>query len=309
MLALLTGGTGGAKLVHGLSLEVDAKELVIVCNTGDDFVCHGLRVCPDLDTITYTLAGLSDAARGWGIQDDSFVVLEWLGKYGGESWFKLGDKDLAVHITRTRLLAEAVSLSGITERICGALGVQATILPMSDDRVETRVATAAGELSFQEYFVKRHWADEVKKVFFAGVERSQPAPGVLDAIRTAKAVIICPSNPITSIGPILAVPGIRKALAETKSPVVAVSPIIGGAAASGPADRLMAAAGLEVSALGVAKAYADFLDKIMIAPEDRDLEENIEALGLQALVAPIRMDSVEDKRRVARDVLASLRYM
>ena len=309
MLVVLTGGTGGAKLVHGLSLEVDAKELVIICNTGDDFVCHGLRVCPDLDTITYTLAGLSDAARGWGIQDDSFVVLEWLAKYGGESWFKLGDRDLAVHITRTRLRAEAVPLSGITERIRGALGVQATILPMSDDRVETRIVTMKGELSFQEYFVKRHWADEVRKVFFAGAERSRPAPGVLDAIRTAEAVIICPSNPITSIGPILAVPGIRKALAETRSPVVAVSPIIGGAPVSGPAHRLMAAAGCEVSTLGVAKGYADFLDKIMIAPEDRVLEENIEALGLQALVAPIRMDSVEDKRRVARDILSLLRYM
>ena len=309
MLVVLTGGTGGAKLVHGLSLEVAAKELVIICNTGDDFVCHGLRVCPDLDTITYTLAGLSDAARGWGIQDDSFVALEWLGKYGGESWFKLGDRDLALHITRTRLLAEAVPLSGITERIRGALGVQATILPMSDDRVETRIVTMEGELSFQEYFVKRHWADEVKKVFFAGAERSRPAPGVLDAIRTAEAVILCPSNPITSIGPILAVPGIRKALAETRSPVVAVSPIIGGAPVSGPAHKLMAGAGFEVSALGVAKAYADFLDKIMIAPEDRALEENIEALGLQALAAPIRMDSLEDKRRVARDILSLLRYM
>jgi LPPG:FO 2-phospho-L-lactate transferase len=180
---------------------------------------------------------------------------------------------------------------------------------MSDDRVETRIVTAGGELSFQEYFVKRHWADEVKKLFFAGAERSGPAPGVLDAIRTAEAVIICPSNPMTSIGPILAVPGIRRALVETKSPVVAVSPVVGGAAVSGPAHKLMAAAGYEVSAAGVAKAYGDFLDKIMVAPEDRDLQEDIEALGVQALVAPVRMDSLKDKRRVARDVLASLRYM
>ncbi len=304
MLALLTGGTGGAKLVQGLGLEGAAKELVVICNTGDDFVCHGLRVCPDLDTITYTLAGWSDAARGWGIQGDTFVVLEWLAKYGGESWFKLGDRDLATHITRSRLLREGASLSRVTDRLRQALGVKATILPMSDDRVETRIVTAGGELSFQEYFVKRHWADAVEKVFFAGAERSRPAPGVLDAIRTAEAVILCPSNPVTSIGPILAVPGIRSALAETESPVVAVSPIIGGAAVSGPAGRLMAAAGCEVSALGVAKAYADFLDKIVVAPEDRDLEENIESLGVQALVAPIRMDSLEDKRRVARDVLS-----
>lgn len=309
MLALLTGGTGGAKLVQGLSLELDPAGLTVICNTGDDFVLHGLHIAPDIDTITYTLAGLSDATRGWGIKDDTFVVLEWLGKYGGESWFKLGDKDLAVHITRTRLLAEGVSLSEITERIRRALGVQATILPMSDDRVETRIVTAGGELSFQEYFVKRHWADEVKKLFFAGAERSGPAPGVLDAIRTAEAVIICPSNPMTSIGPILAVPGIRRALVETKSPVVAVSPVVGGAAVSGPAHKLMAAAGYEVSAAGVAKAYGDFLDKIMVAPEDRDLQEDIEALGVQALVAPIRMDSFEDKRRVARDVLALIRKL
>ena len=252
---------------------------------------------------------MSDTIRGWGIKDDTFTVLEWLGKYGGETWFKLGDRDLALHVTRSRLLREGLTLSRITGQMRAAMGIKATILPMSDDRVETRVVTPQGEISFQEYFVKRHWADEVKQVFFVGAERSRPAPGVLDAIRTAEAVIICPSNPITSIGPILAVPGIRKALAETRSPVVAVSPIIGGAPVSGPAHRLMAAAGCEVSTLGVAKGYADFLDKIMIAPEDRVLEENIEALGLQALVAPIRMDSVEDKRRVARDILSLLRYM
>src|SRR3990167_761578 len=262
MLVGLTGGTGGAKLIQGLSLEVSPKDLVVVCNTADDFVFHGLHISPDLDTVTYTLAGIGDASKGWGIQDDTFVVLEWLGKYGGESWFKLGDRDLALHITRTRLLAEAVVCSSDLERIRGALGVQATILPMSDDRVETRIVTAGGELSFQEYFVKRHWADEVKKVFFAGAERSRPAPGVLDAIRTAEAVILCPSNPITSIGPILEVPGIREALTKTKSPVVAVSPIIAGAPVSGPAHKLMAGAGFEVSALGVAKAYADFLKMI-----------------------------------------------
>src|SRR5574341_490354 len=258
MLVVLTGGTGGAKLVQGLSLELDPAGLTVICNTGDDFVLHGLHIAPDIDTITYTLAGLSDATRGWGIKDDTFVVLEWLGKYSGESWFKLGDKDLAVHITRTRLLAGGLALSEITERIRRALGVQATILPMSDDRVETRIVTAGGELSFQEYFVKRHWADEVKKLFFAGAEGSRAAPGVLDAIRTAEAVILCPSNPMTSIGPILAVPGIRRALVETKSPVVAVSPVVGGTAVSGPAHKLMAAAGYEVSAAGVAKAYGDF---------------------------------------------------
>ena len=304
MLVVLTGGTGGAKLVQGLSLEVNPEELVIVCNTGDDFVFHGLRISPDLDTITYTLAGLSDTNRGWGVEDDSFVVLEWLGKYGGETWFKLGDRDLATHITRSRLLREGVLLSEITDRIRLALGVKATIIPMSDDRVETRLVTAAGEISFQEYFVKRHWKDEVKEVSFAGAERSQPAPGVLDAIRRAEAVIVCPSNPVTSIAPILAVPGIRKVLQETRSPVVAISPIIQRLALSGPAHRLMAAAGYEASAAGVAKAYADFLGTIMIAPEDKDLKERIEAMGVKTVVSPIRLDSLDDKRRVAREVLA-----
>jgi LPPG:FO 2-phospho-L-lactate transferase len=307
MLAVLTGGTGGAKLVQGLSLELDPARLAVICNTGDDFVLHGLHIAPDLDTITYTLAGLSNAAKGWGIKDDSFVVLEWLARYGGESWFKLGDRDLALHITRTRLLREGATLSQVTDRLRRALEVKAAIMPMSDDRVETRVVTLEGEISFQEYFVKRHWTDEVKEIFFAGAEKSRPAPGVLEAIRSAEAVVICPSNPVTSIGPILAVPGIRSALAEGKAPVLAVSPIIGGAPVSGPAHRLMIAAGSEVSALGVAKLYADFLDKIIIASEDRELAGDIEALGIEALAAPIRMDSLEDKRRVAREVLASLR--
>lgn len=309
MLVVLTGGTGGAKLVQGLSLEVDAEELVVVCNTGDDFVCHGLPISPDLDTITYTLAGLSDATRGWGIRDDTFVVLEWLGRYGNETWFQLGDRDLALHITRLRLLAEGVPLSEITERIRRTLHIQAAILPMSDDRVETRIVTSAGEMSFQQYFVKRRWADEVARVFFSGAEKSRPAPGVLEAIQTASAVVVCPSNPVTSIGPILAVPGIREALMETKSPVVAVSPIIGGAPVSGPADRLMDAAGYEASAAGVAKAYADFLDRIVVAPEDKALEEKIAALGIKTVAFPIRMDSLEDKRRVAREVLALVRKL
>lgn len=305
MLVVLTGGTGGAKLILGLSLEVDPAELVVVCNTGDDFVFHGLHISPDLDTITYTLAGLSDTIRGWGIKDDTFTVLEWLGKYGGETWFKLGDRDLALHVTRSRLLREGLTLSRITDRMRAAMGVKATILPMSDDRVETRVVTPQGEMSFQEYFVKRHWADEVKKVFFAGAERSKPAPGVLAAIRKAAAVIVCPSNPVTSIGPILAVPGIREALTKTKSPVVAVSPIIGGVPVSGPAGRLMAAAALEVSAAGVAEAYVDFLDAIMVAPEDKDLQGRIEGLGVKTMISSIRMDSLADKRRVARELLAA----
>ncbi len=304
MLVVLTGGTGGAKLIQGLAIEVNPEDLVIVCNTADDFVLHGLHISPDLDTITYTLAGISDPEKGWGIKDDTFVGLEWLGRYGGETWFKLGDKDLATHLTRSHLLCEGLKLSQITERIRKALGVKATITPMSDDKVETKIRTAKGELSFQEYFVRERWATEVKGVYFAGVEKSRPAPGVVEAIKETDGVILCPSNPVTSIGPILAVPGIKTALRETKAPVLAVSPIIQGAPVSGPAHQLMAAMGMEVSAFGVAEAYADFLNVILVAPEDRGLKERIEKLGIRTVASSIRMDSLAAQRRLAREVLA-----
>jgi LPPG:FO 2-phospho-L-lactate transferase len=303
MLVVLTGGTGGAKLVQGLSLEIDPGGLCIVCNTADDFVLHGLSISPDLDTITYTLAGVGDVTKGWGIKGDTFAVLEWLEKYGGETWFKLGDRDLATHLTRSRLLHEGCSLSQVTERLCRSLGVETTLLPMTDDRVETRIVTPGGEISFQEYFVKNRWADTVKQVYFAGAEKSHPPPSLLESIRVAKAVVVCPSNPVTSIGPILAVPGIRAALTETKAPVIAVSPIIQGAPFSGPAHKLMAAVGWEVSPYGVAKAYSDFLDVILVGAEERELKARIEELGIRIAIAPIRMDSLEDKKRLAREVL------
>lgn len=306
MLVVLTGGTGGAKLIQGLSFEIEPKDLVVVCNTADDFVHHGLYISPDIDTITYTLAGIEDAKKGWGIRDDTFVVLDWLGRYGGETWFKLGDRDLAAHLTRSKLLAQGWTLSQITARICKALGVHATVIPMSEDRVETRVVTPRGEISFQEYFVQGHQADEVKRVFLSGVEKSRPAAGVVESVREAQAVILCPSNPVTSIGPILAVPGIREALREARASVVAVSPIVGAAPVSGPADKFMAAMGLEVSSMGVARAYADFLDVIFIDSEDRGLRGAIEALGVKTVPTSIRMESLDDKRRLAREVLASV---
>jgi LPPG:FO 2-phospho-L-lactate transferase len=306
MLVVLTGGTGGAKLVEGLSREADAKDLVIVCNTGDDFVLHGLYISPDLDTIAYTLGGVVDREKGWGIRGDTFAALEWLEKYGGESWFRLGDRDLATHITRTRLLREGLTLAQVSERIGKALGVKAALLPMSNDPVETKIQTPAGEISFQEYFVKRRWSVEATGVSYAGAEKSRPAPGVLDAIRDAKGVIVCPSNPVTSIGPILAVPGIRSVLKETNAPVVAVSPLIGGRPVTGPADRLMAAAGMEVSVLGVAKAYEDFVDLFALAPEDKKYRARIEALGVKTVEKTIRMNTLEDKRALARELLALL---
>ena len=306
MLVVLTGGTGGAKLIHGLSLEISPEELCIVCNTGDDFVLHGLHISPDLDTIAYTLGGVADTEKGWGIQGDTFATLEWLEKYGGESWFKLGDRDLATHITRSRLLREGLTLAQVTERIGKSLGVKAALLPMSNDPVETKIQTPAGEISFQEYFVKRRWKVEVSGVSYAGAQASLPAPGVLDALRDARGVIVCPSNPVTSIGPILAVPGIREALRETKAAVLAISPIIAGRPVSGPADRLMSAVGMEVSAFGVAKAYADFIDLFALAPEDKNYRARIETLGVKTVEKPIRMNTLEDKRALARELLALL---
>ncbi len=306
MLVLLTGGTGGAKLVQGFNLETRPEDLVIICNTADDFVFHGLHISPDLDTITYTLAGLSDAAKGWGIRDDTFVVLEWLERLGGESWFKLGDRDLATHITRSHLLREGLTLSQITDRIRKRLGIESIVLPMSDDRVGTMVETPNGEIPFQDYFVRGRWRDEVHRITFTGVEKCRPAPGVLDSIREASAVILCPSNPITSIGPILAVPGIRSALRETRARIIAVSPIIRGMPYSGPAHKFMAAMGIEVSAFGVANAYRDFLTLILIALEDSELMRKIEGLGIQTVTTSIRMESLDDRRRVARELLALL---
>lgn len=304
MLVILTGGTGGAKLIEGLSREIDPAQLTIICNTADDFVLHGLNISPDLDTIVYTLAGLSDPEQGWGIQGDSFTVLSQLEKLGGDVWFKLGDKDIATHITRTRWLREGLELSEVTDRLRRYLCVKAKVLPMSNEGIETRLDTAEGEISFQEYFVKRRWQSEVRKVFYAGVQKSAPAPGVLQAIEEAAGIIICPSNPITSIGPILAVPGIRNALKRTTAPIIGVSPMIGKLAISGPAHKLMAAERMEPSTLGTVRTYADFLDQFVIDNADEPLTGKLEALGIAVVVTSIRMSSLGDKQRLARQVLA-----
>lgn len=306
MILALTGGTGGAKLVQGLAAEIDPADLTIICNTADDAIFHGLHVSPDIDTIVYTLAGLNDEQRGWGLAGESFVALEQLRGLGEEVWFRLGDKDLATHILRTQLLRQGITLSGVTQRIRTALDVKSQILPMSDDRIETRIVTSGGEISFQEYFVRERWAPEVKQVFFAGIEQSKPAPGVLEAIRNAAGIVICPSNPVTSIGPILAVPGVRQALVGYDRRVVGVSPIVAGAAISGPAHRLMRVKDLEPSVKGVAKGYADLLDVLVIGIEDQELQAEIKKIGVKPVLANIRMNSPADKHRLAREVLALL---
>jgi LPPG:FO 2-phospho-L-lactate transferase len=306
MILALTGGTGGAKLIAGLAGELGQSELTVICNTADDASFHGLNVSPDIDTIVYTLAGLVDSEKGWGLTGETFFVLEQLRRFGEDVWFKLGDKDFATHILRTRLLRAGLALSEVTKRVCQALGVEAEVLPMSDDRIETRVVTFDRELSFQDYFVREQWRPEVKEIFFKGADGSTPAPGVLDAIGAAKGIIICPSNPVTSIIPILSVPGVRRALAQTASRVVGVSPLIGHLSFSGPAHKLMGSLGFVPSVVGVAQAYHEFLDFLMFAKEDAILEDQTRELGIEPVLTDVRMKTSADKRRLAREVLALL---
>ena len=304
MIVVLSGGTGGAKLIQGLNLESSRQELLIICNTADDFTFHGLHISPDLDTVMYTLAGLVDTGKGWGLYHDSFVILDQLGKLGEETWFKIGDRDVATHFRRTRLLGEGLSLSKVTQEICRSIGIPPILVPMTDDRVATQIETVSGTLSFQEFFVKHRWKDQVQGVRIQGIAESHPAPGIVETIHQASRVIVCPSNPVTSIGPILAVPGIRKALRETKAPVAAVSPIIGNTSVSGPAHKLIKAIGAEASVAGVASLYADFLDLLVADPEDQGQKDRVEDLGIRFATFPIRMDTLVQKRNLANQLLA-----
>ena len=305
MIVVLTGGTGGAKFVRGLAAVVPARELTVIVNTGDDLAWWGLHVSPDLDSITYALAGMLSRERGWGVEGDTFHCLDAMRRVGHPAWFQIGDRDLATHLRRTELLSEAKTLSEATTEIARMLGVNARILPMSDDRVETRVLTVDGELSFQEYFVRDRYQVAARGVRLDGAERARPAPDVLESIAHAEAVVIAPSNPITSVGPILAVPGIREALRQTAAPVTAISPIIGGAAVSGPAGELMQTQSLPVSITGVARCYADFLD-LMIA-DQRDSAFGPRAEGITVRYTSTLMKSEADKTVLAQSVLRFLR--
>ena len=304
MIVVLTGGTGGAKFVDGLRQVVSAKELTIIVNTGDDLDWWGLHVCPDLDSITYVLAGLLSKERGWGVKGDTFFCMQAMGELGQPIWFRVGDRDLAVHLLRLQLLSQGKTLTEATTEIAAKLGVQARILPMSNSRVETRVDTPAGELSFEEYFVQRWFQDPVNSVGFAGAAEAEPAPGVIDAIMSASVVLLAPSNPVTSIGPILAVPGTREALRDTQALVAAVSPIVGGAAVSGPAGILMAAQGLPVSIAGVAQAYQDFLDVLIADVRDTRAAEELRQSGLRVHCTHTIMRSADEKAALARTVLS-----
>src|SRR5215471_15733557 len=268
-LTALAGGVGASKLLLGLYEVMDPGALTIVVNTGDDIVLHGLKISPDLDIVTYTLAGIVDSTKGWGIRGDSFHALKRLAGYGRANWFNLGDRDLATHIYRSALLAEGKTLSQAAESIRTALGVKARILPMSDDPVPIIIDSNEGALHFQEYLVKRRAEPIVKGFRFKGSESARPAPGVLEAIHEADRITICPSNSLISIGPILAIPGVRDALRVRKADVFAVCPIVGGKSLKGPSDKMLAQLGHQATAVGVAKLYADFTGTLVIDPADR----------------------------------------
>lgn len=299
----IAGGTGAAKLLRGLA-RLGSHELTIVGNTGDDTEVWGLHVSPDLDTVTYALAGRLDIERGWGLTDETFRCLERMAAFAAETWFNLGDGDLATHLFRTKGLREGRSLSAMTAEIAQRLGVSARIVPMSDDPVRTLLRTPDGWLTFQEYFVREKALAEVLDVVYEGAEIARPAPGVLKAIADADLVVICPSNPVTSVGPVLAVPGVRDTLAAASARVVAVSPIVGGAPVSGPAGRLMRARGLPVSPLGVAQAYAPWLNALVIAGDDAECVPALRARGVDAVVADIVMSDRAREVRLAREILS-----
>ncbi len=304
MICVLSGGTGGAKFVDGLRQVMPAEEITLVVNTGDDLLWWGLYVSPDIDSITYVLSGMLSRERGWGVKGDTFLCLQAMGQLGEPTWFHTGDRDLAMHLLRSRLLAEGKTLSEATAVISQKLGVKARVLPMSNSRVETRVDTPVGELSFEEYFVQRWYQDPVKSVRFAGASDAEPAPGVIDAITNADAVLIAPSNPVTSIGPILAVPGIHDALLRTRGKIAAVSPIVGNAPVAGPAGILMEAHGLPCSIAGVAQAYEDFLDILICDMRDARAAEALRQSGLRVQCTQTIMRSAEDKAALARETLA-----
>lgn len=303
MIVVLTGGTGGAKFVDGLRRVLAPEELTIIVNTGDDHVWWGLYVSPDIDSIVYVLADLLSSERGWGVRGDTFHCLHAMKELGEEAWFSVGDRDLATHLLRTQLLSKGETLSATTSHIANKLGMRSRILPMSDMRVETRIDTPAGDLSFEEYFVKRWYQDPVNSVRFVGSSDAEPAPGVVDAITSAQAVLIAPSNPVTSIGPILAITEIRKALQATQAKVVAVSPIIGNAAVTGPAANLMKAQGLPVSIAGLAQTYEDFLDILLTDDSDAAAAKSLGSDRLQVHCTDIMMRSAADKTRIARTAL------
>jgi LPPG:FO 2-phospho-L-lactate transferase len=303
-ITALAGGVGASKLLLGLyDVLPDPSALTAIVNTGDDITLHGLKISPDLDIVTYTLAGLIDPKKGWGFRGETFHLLKRLAVFSRVNWFNLGDRDLATHIHRTALLAEGKTLTDAAESIRTALGVKSRILPMANEPAPTIIQTDEGDLHFQEYLVERRAEPIVRGIRFEGVEKSQPAPGVLEAIREAESLIICPSNPLISIGPILAVPGIREALRARRANVVGICPIVAGKSLKGPSDKMLAQLGHEPSAQGVAKLYADFTATFVIDPADESQANAIRAMGMNVVVVPTVMKTLTHKRKLARALL------
>ena len=303
-IVALAGGVGASKLLWGLARVMDPSALTIIVNTGDDIRLHGLHISPDLDIVTYTLAGAVNTETGWGIAGDTFGALEVLARYGGPAWFNLGDRDLATHIHRTAMLAEGRTLSEAADSIRRSWGVASTILPMSDNFVPTIIVTDRGEMHFQEYLVRHRAEPEVRDIHFEGIEEALPAPGVLEALDAADGIVFCPSNPLISLGPIFAVSGVREKLWEVRDRVVAVSPLVGGRSLKGPSDRMLSQCGCEATSFGIAHLYSDIVGTMLIDPADAALRPAIEELGVRVVVEPSVMHSSEDKERLARAVLA-----
>jgi LPPG:FO 2-phospho-L-lactate transferase len=304
-ITALAGGVGASKLLLGLYEEMDPRLLTIIVNTGDDIVLHSLKISPDLDIVTYTLAGVVDSKKGWGLRAETFHALKHLAGFGRPNWFNLGDRDLATHIHRTAMLAEGKTLSQTADSIRTALGVESRILPMSDSPIPTIIDSNEGPLHFQEYLVKRRTEPVVKGIRFASVESAEPAPGVLEAIRDADRILICPSNPLISIGPILAVPQIRDELRVHKKKIFAVCPLVGGKSLKGPSDKMLTQVGYKPTALGVAKLYADFTGIFVIDPTDKSQAAAISAFGMRVLILPTVMKTLAQKRKLARSLLSS----
>ncbi len=302
----LSGGVGGAKLALGLANMLPPEDLTIIANTGDDFEHLGLTICPDIDTLTYTLAGVSNPETGWGRDGETWQFMTSLDALGGETWFQLGDRDLATHVERSRRLAAGETLTDITEDFSRRLGIGPCILPMSDTPVRTVVETPDGPLPFQHYFVRERCAPVVTGFRFDGAADARPAPGIAEALADGNlgAIVICPSNPFISIDPIFAVPGLRDMLAAAKAPVVAVSPIVGGKALKGPTAKMMTELGLDSDAVAVARHYGDLLDGFVLDGSDADSEDAVRALGVDVLVTGTVMQTLADKERLAREVLA-----
>lgn len=305
MILALAGGVGGAKMADGLAAALPPGDLTVIVNTADDMDYLGLHISPDVDTVLYTLGGLANPVTGWGIAGDTTATLEQLRTYGHDMWFWLGDRDIATHLSRTSRLASGTTLTDITRDMARALGIASTILPMSDDPVRTIVATPDGELAFQEYFVHRRQEPEVTGVSFQGIEAARMTERVREAIPTADLIMLCPSNPIVSIGPILAIPGLRETLLAAAAPIVAISPIIGGKALKGPADRMLTSLGQESSAVGVARLYRGLIDAFVIDEQDAGLAAGIEAeTGIGTIALQTIMGDRDDRRRLAIEVLA-----